>query len=570
MSRDPTSTWDVAVRDARDHVQKFQRRIFKASSRGDLRTTRALQQRLIRSRHAKVLAVHTVTTLNKGRRSPGVDGVVVTNTRQKHTLAKNLRLNGKAAPIRRVTKPKPGTRATLPLGLPTIQDRAKQALAKFALEPEWEARFEPNSYGFRPGRNGRDALEAIRGHLHHGVDKLVYDADIGQCFPAIDHAALLQKLNTFPLMTRQIRAWLSADVLGELARDVGKRQAGTQRGGVISPMLVNIALHGLENHLKTWVSRRSMPKPHPAAARGSEAKRSALGVVRYADDFVLTHRNPEIMAAVIQETRSWLATVGLTISEEKSRLCWASQGFVFLGFQVIIVRRRGDLRLKITPSVDAVSRLTRKTHAIITRRRSASAYDLIQTLRPVLLGWANYYRYCECRPVFSRVDNVVYQQLRAWVLRRANRVGRKATMRAYFVHDQTHVYRGRSHRSNWLFSGSRRDASAPRSNRAVLPKIAWVTSESWVKVRGTNSVYGGDESYWADRRRHGSLSPRVNDLMVRQKGRCAWCGQDFIAGEPMDVDHVVPQSRGGSHRETNLQLLHRACHKLKSRNDLES
>ena len=567
MSQNSNLTWDTNVREARVHVQRLQRRIFKAALKGDLRTLRALQQRLIRSDHAKHLAVHQVTSRNRGKRTPGVDGVVLTTPSQKQALAKNLRINGKAAPIRRVSIPKPGCRTTRPLGIPTIQDRAKQALAKLALEPEWEARFEPNSYGFRPGRNAHDAIEAIFNNLHHGVDKMVYDADIRQCFDTIDHAALLRKLNTFPLMARQVRAWLQADVMGEFVVTPRDRQAGTPQGGVISPLLANVALHGLETHLKSRVSERAMPKPHPAAARGSRAKRNALGVVRYADDFVLIHRNPEIMAVMIQETRSWLATVGLTISEEKSRVRWASQGFRFLGFQVTNVRRHGRTRVKITPSKEAVSRLTQKTHDLIVRRRSASAYDLIQSLRPVLIGWANYYRYCECSAAFSRVDNVVYQQLRAWTNRRAVRIGREATMRKYFPHDRTYVARGRTHRSNWIFSGVRCGRRGlPERNH--LPKISWIASESWVKVQGTSSVYDGDRSYW-DRRsqRHGSLSPRVSDLIIRQKGRCAWCNQAFIVGEPTDVDHIIPQSRGGSHRKTNLQLLHRACHILKSRSD---
>ena len=570
MSRNLNSTWVTNVRDARVHVRRLQRRIFKAALRDDLRTVRALQQRLIRSDHAKHLAVHQVTTRNRGVRSPGVDGVVLTTPNQKQTLAKNLRIDGKAAPIRRVSIPKPGipaVRKTRPNGIPTVQDRAKQALAKFALEPEWEARFEPNAYGFRPGRCVHDAIEAIRSNLHHGVDKMVYDADIRACFDTIDHAALLRKLNTFPLMARQVRAWLQADIMGEFEAIPRDHQAGTPVGGIISPLLANIALHGLETHLKSRDAERSMPKPHPGAANGCRAKRSALGVVRYADELVLIHRNPEILAVMIQETRSWLATVGLTISEEKSRVRWTSQGFRFLGFQVITVRRRGRFRVKITPSKEAVSRLTQKTHAIIVRRRTASAYDLIQTLRPVLIGWANYYRYCECSVAFSRVDNVVYQQLRAWTLRRAVRKGRKATMQTYFPHDRTYVARGRIHRSSWVFSGVRcGHRGLPERN--YLSKISWIASESWVKVQGTNSVYDGNRSYWTDRsQRHGSLSPRVNDLYTRQKGRCAWCNQAFIVGEPTDVDHVIPQSRGGSHRKTNLQLLHRACHILKSRND---
>ena len=232
------------------------------------------------------------------------------------------------------------------------------------MEPEWEAQFEPNSYGFRPGRSCHDAIEAIFGHLHHQVDKFVYDADIRKCFDTIDHSALVQKLNTFPLMEAQIQAWLKAGIMEEFANTARENAKGTHQGGVISHLLANIALHGLENHLKTLVSKRDFPKPH-SGAKGKRAKESALGIIRYADDFVIIHRNPDIMNRVIQETKIWLATIRLEISEEKSKLRRASQSLVFLGFQITLGKRNGKFRTKIVPSKNSVKRLVEKTRSII-------------------------------------------------------------------------------------------------------------------------------------------------------------------------------------------------------------
>jgi len=363
-------TWNkINWGESYNEVRRFQRRIFKASLLGDKRKVWHLQQSLIRSPHAKLIAVQQVTTLNKGKNTPGVDGFIPTTSGMKLTLAKNLHLNGKASLVKRVGIPKPGKIEKRPLGIPVIQDKAKQALAKLALEPEWEAKFEPNSYGFRPGRSSHDAIEAIFNHLHYNVDKLVYDADLVKCFDRINHKALLDKTETFPLMERQIQAWLQAGIIDEYANLPKSSTMGTPQGGVISPLLSNIALHGLEEHLKDFVSSKDFPKPHSQAARGTRAKRTALGVIRYADDFVLIHRNPEIMEKVILETKKWLADIGLEISEEKSELRWASQSFKFLGFQIALVKKQDKFRVKVTPSKENVKRLTDKTRNIIQNNK---------------------------------------------------------------------------------------------------------------------------------------------------------------------------------------------------------
>lgn len=494
-------TWDkIDWGNSYQLVRRSQRRIFKASKSGDIRKTRYLQQRLIRSSHAKLIAVQQVTTLNKGKNTTGVDGYVATKPSMKLTLAKKLQIDGKASLVKRVWIPKPGKKKNekRPLVIPTIQDRAKQALAKLALEPEWEAKFEPNSYGFRPGRSCHDAIEAIFTNLHYNVDKLVYDADIRKCFDRIDHKALIAKLDTFPLMERQINAWLKAGIMEKYANTPRDTTRDTPQGGVISPLLANIALHGLEEHLKNYVSSRNFPKPHIGASRGTETKRKALGVIRYADDFVIIHRSPEIMEKIILETKEWLAKVGLEISEEKSKLRRASQTFQFLGFQIGLVRKQGAYRVKITPSKENVIRLTDKTRTIIQRNKSASAYALIYLLRPVLIGWGNYFRYCECKQTFSKVDNIVYQQIRAWVFRRATRQGRMEVKMKYFPKNRVYLFRNKNHKANWILNGTR-TLKGKKPGTAYLPKMSWISSEKYVKVKDTASVYDGNHIYWSER-----------------------------------------------------------------------
>ena len=193
-------------------------------------------------------------------------------------LVEKLKLSPKVRPTRRVWIPKPGTLEKRPLGIPTMEDRALQALVKLALEPEWEAKFEPNSYGFRPGRSCQDAIGAIFIAINQKA-KYVLDADIAKCFDRIDHEALLNKLNTFPTIRRQVRAWLKAGVMDNM--QYFDTSEGTPQGGVISPLLANIALHGMEERIKQYAETLTGRKQH---------NRNSLSLIRYADDFVILSR----------------------------------------------------------------------------------------------------------------------------------------------------------------------------------------------------------------------------------------------------------------------------------------
>ncbi|WP_367274999.1 reverse transcriptase N-terminal domain-containing protein [Microcoleus sp. PH2017_39_LGB_O_B] len=238
-------------------VFKLQKRIYQAANRGDIKALRRLQKLLMKSWAAKCLAVRRVTQDNKGKKTAGVDGVKSLTPKQRLDLIGNINLSSKVSPTRRVWIPKPGTEEKRPLGIPTMKDRALQALVKLALEPEWEARFEPNQYGFRPGRSCQDAIGAIFNAIRY-KQKYVLDADIAKCFDKIDHEALLKKLNTFPLLRRQIKAWLRAGVMD--GQQLFPTLEGTPQGGVISPLLANIALHGMEHRIKEFAKTLDIKK----------------------------------------------------------------------------------------------------------------------------------------------------------------------------------------------------------------------------------------------------------------------------------------------------------------------
>jgi RNA-directed DNA polymerase len=256
---------------------KLQTRIYRASGRGDTKTVHRLQRLLMKSWAARCLAVRKVTQDNRGKKTAGVDGVKALYPHQRLALARTLAPAATGRPVRRVWIPKPGKTEQRPLGIPTMRDRAAQTLVRFALEPEWEARFEPNSYGFRPGRSCHDATQAIFDGVRFRA-KYALDADIAACFDRISHQALLDKLGTFPALRRVIRGWLTAGVMD--GPDLFPTDEGTPQGGAISPLLANVALHGLETHL-----RASFPASH----RGDRYWTPL--VVRYADLCRHRHRS---------------------------------------------------------------------------------------------------------------------------------------------------------------------------------------------------------------------------------------------------------------------------------------
>lgn len=265
-------------------VYKLQKRIYTASERGETLKGRKLQKLMIKSRAAKLLAVRRVTQENKGKKTAGVDGVKALSPRQRLELAKNLRIDGKAMPTLRVWIDKPGRDEKRPLGIPVMRDRAKQKLVELALDPEWEARFEPNSYGFRKGRSCPDAIDAINSSIQK-MPKWVLDADIAKCFDRINHEALLTKLNTMPHLLRQIKAWLRCGVLDGMK--YFDTIEGTPQGGVISPLLANVALHGMENLINQVLGGGYYISPQGKRKRYTS---NTVRLIRYADDFVILAR----------------------------------------------------------------------------------------------------------------------------------------------------------------------------------------------------------------------------------------------------------------------------------------
>jgi RNA-directed DNA polymerase len=521
------TTWDtIDWFLIRKRVSRYQVRIFKAAKNKEKYKVRILQKRLLGSLDAKLLAVHRITTENKGKNTPGVDKKLYDRPELKVKLLQNLRLDGIACPIRRVYIPKPGKRESRPFGIPIMEDRAKQALCFMALEPEWESRFEPNSYGFRKGRSCHDAMEAIFSALGNKSrkprsHKYVLDADIKSCFDRIDQQYLLTKLDTLPEIHQQVKAWLKAGMMEGYANSSRDymgltNELGTPQGGVISPLLANIALHGLEDHLKSWIITK--PNPYPSSSsRGSYVKQTALSCIRYADDFVVIHPSQQVISEAKEVCRTWLLTnPKLSLSEEKTKIVDSSNGFDFLGFKVITIIRGNKERVKIYPQSEAQSRLLDKIRQILQKNKSSSAYNLINLLRPIIIGWGNYYRYSECKTVFNKLSYFIHEQIRAWVFRRDRRNSRTEIKSRYFPEGRTYSFDKRNYANNWILNGKTKSSKSSKSVTLenYLPRLDWIESSKWTKVKADKSVYDGDNVYWANRTtKYGNWSTRERTLI---------------------------------------------------------
>jgi len=538
LRRQRTEDWrTIPWKKIQKNVRRLQQRIYRAERRGDWKRARNLQRLLLHSWSGRCLAVRQVTQENRGKRTAGVDGVASLTPRQRLKLAKKMRdlRDWKVAPIRRVYIPKPGRKGKRGLGIPVMADRAMQALVKLALEPEWEAKFEPNSYGFRPGRSAHDAIEAIFNAICL-KPKYVLDTDIEQCFDRISHEALLRKLNSIRPIMRLIRGWLKAGILDE--GEMIFPEAGTPQGGVISPLLCNVALHGFEGAIT-----RIAPRKHRAI------------VVRYADDLVILCADLETLIELKVVAEEWLAEMGLRLKPSKTRITHTlnehegNVGFDFLGFNVrqyhvgkhrtSTYRGQAGYKTLIRPSKEAVKRHHEKVGAVIRQYRGAPQKALIGALNPIIRGWTRYYRTCAAKRTFSTMDYQMMHKLARWAQRR--HPNKKA---------------GWCFRRYW-----RRGASRMSFSDGSHTMIGYVERPivRHVKVRGDKSPYDGDWVYWVKRLgRDPTKSDRVVKLLKRQGGQCMNCGLYFTTEDRMEIHHW--DGDRSNNRYSNLALLHVHCH----------
>jgi RNA-directed DNA polymerase len=539
-----------------DEVRRLRQRIFTASQEGDLKRVRSLQKLMLRSRANALLSVRRVTEVNAGRKTAGVDGKVVVTGTGKAALAERVRRLGPAGaaqPVKRVYIPKADGRQR-PLGIPVIFDRANQARVKNALEPEWEARFEPKSYGFRPGRGCHDAIEAIF-NVARGANpsrKWCLDADLAAAFDRIDHSKLLGHLGTFPAR-KQIELWLKAGVV-----DQGRfapTEEGTPQGGVISPVLLNVALHGME--AAAGVRYRLKGKQAGESMPGSPV------LIRYADDLLALCTGREQAEQVKACLAGWLRPRGLVFNEDKTLIVNLDEGFDFLSFNI----RRQSGKLLIKPSKAAITRHRQRLRREVRSLQGHNAMTVLRRLNPIIRGWATYYRTVISSELFSALDRYLWRLLYKWAKRSHPRKSKHWAVSRYFGRFN------KSRNDRWVFGD--------RDSGAYLVKHAWtrIVRHQMVKA-GSSPDDPALAEYWASRRRRAAPPPLEGSrlrLLQRQQGACPICGELLLyadhppqspqeweqwvrtMGKALSKRVVALNQWGESDTSSTLQLVHTQC-----------
>ncbi len=518
-------------------VRNLRHRIYRATRDGDRRKVRSLQRLMLKCRANREISTRQVTQVNTGRWTPGVDKLVVKTPEARTKLMADLSTYQpwKAQPVKRVHIPKANGKLR-PLGIPTILDRCMQAIVKNALEPEWEAKFEPCSYGFRPGRSCHDAIGRIYQTVGvHKTKHWVVDADIKGAFDNIQHTTMQEAINRFP-GKGLVRAWLKAGIVEKERFE--RTELGTPQGGIISPLLMNIALHGMEKALGIRYQRN----------KERWTITGPRSLIRYADDFVILTQSEEDARRAKQEISDWLSRRGLTLSEEKTSIRHLRDGFDFLGFHIRHYpdsTTRTGWKLLIKPSKKAVETFTRRLKHDWRALKGRNIEAVIHKLTPILRGWANYYRHGVSNDTFNKVDYFMFQRIARWCR-------------------STHPQKSWGWIKKTYFQTRRQNAWVFGKDQTYLPKMVWTPIIRHALVRHDASPDDHTlKDYWDMRHlRHVEMQEthRRRTLARQQEGKCPCCHEWLDNGEELHTHHIIRRSRGGQNDIGNLMLVHLYCH----------
>ncbi len=536
LARAPSNVaWDgINWAEVQRQVRRLQTRIVKATQAGRHNRARALQWLLTHSFSGKALAVKRVTE-NKGKNTPGVDKVTWTSPRAKTNAIASLTRRGYSPlPLRRVLIPKKNGK-TRPLGIPVMKCRAMQALYLLALEPIAETTADLNSYGFRPARATADAGGQCFVSLAKRANaEWVLEADIEGCFDKISHDWMIANV---PMDKAILEKWLKAGYVYQ--NELFPTKAGTPQGGIISPVLANMTLDGLEARL---------------AEKFPRAKTTGLkmNMVRYADDFIITGQTKEWLENEVKPVVvEFLAERGLVLSPEKTKVTHIKDGFDFLGWNI----RKYDGKLLMKPSKANVKGHLDKIRDIIKGHKAVKQVELIRMLNPVLRGWANYHSHVVAKETFARVDHQVWSMLWRWARRRHPNKGARWVKEKYF---QTQGCR------NWIFAAIEEKEDGTERELRLL-KEADTPIQRHIKIKADANPHDPRwepyfEARWAKKMLNSASGrAKLYRVWLSQDGICCSCQAPIMKGSPWDVRHIVKRVDGGTDAASNLQLYHLDC-----------
>lgn len=512
-------------------ITKLQARIVKAQKEGRNGKVNALQWTLTHSFYAKALAVRRVTS-NNGSKTSGVDHILWSTPNAKFQAIDELKRRGyQPQPLRRVHIKKSNGKLR-PLGIPTMKDRAMQALYLMALEPVAETTADNNSYGFRKERSTADAREHCFGLLARGISpEWILEGDIKGCFDHISHDWLL---NNIPMDKVMLKKWLTCGFI--FNKQLFPTEEGTPQGGIISPVLANMTLDGLQTILAE--------KYHHKFVNRTTTYYPKVNLVRYADDFIITGRSKEMLEEIMPLVRDFLKVRGLTLSEEKTRITHIDEGFDFLGYN--FRKYRGVLLIK--PSKKGLEKFMDKIRGIIDANKSSKQESLIRLLNPVITGWVNYYKNCVASDTFRKADYLIFQKLWQWAVRRHPKKGK------YWVADK---YFCKIKNRNWCFTSVFKKGEV--DDKMTLKRLYDTKITRYVKVRSAANPFDPEWKEYFERRETykmlQSLSGRNSLLYLweKQKRTCPICG------EPINKEHPWGVTENTVNGKVNRFLVHDSC-----------